>query len=97
MKNGLKGLAFGFGALILLCLLLLISVEQSYTGRCHQLIGYDDLGTPCSRLEHFGSNAGFAVGLYLLIGWPFILIFLGICVLVAYVWPKLSENRKTEL
>jgi hypothetical protein len=93
VKNGSKGLAFGLGVLILLCLVLFVSVAQGYTGRCYQLLGYDDLGTPCSRVEHFSSNAGFAIAINLMIGWPFILIFLGICVLVAYLSPKLTEKR----
>lgn len=94
LKNGSKGLAFGLGTLILLCLLQLASVAQGYAGRCYQFWN-DDFGTPCSRLEHFSINADFVIGIYLLAGWPFILIFLGICALVACIWPKLSEKLGT--
>lgn len=93
VKNGSKGLAFGLGVLILLCLLVLVGAAQGYKGRCYDFM-WDDLGTPCSRFVHFSRNAGFAIAIYLMIGWPFILIFLGICVLVAYLSPKLPEKME---
>ncbi len=95
VKNGSRGLAFGLAILILLCLLMLIGSAQAYTGRCHQILWYDEIGDPCSHFEYFSRNADFAIGIGFLAGWPFILVFLGICVLVAYVWSKLPEKRET--
>jgi hypothetical protein len=82
------------GVLILLYLLMLASATQGYTGRCYQLFWYDDVGTPCSRYEHFVQNAVFEIGFSLSIGWPFIVIFLGICVLVAYLGPKFPKAKE---
>ncbi|HQR33550.1 MAG TPA: hypothetical protein PLK30_12510, partial [Blastocatellia bacterium] len=67
-KNGFRGLAFGLATLILLCLVLLMGANSGYTGRCHQRLWYDDLGTPCSRVEYFSRNADFGIGIGLLAG-----------------------------
>lgn len=97
LKYGMRGLAVGIGVLFSYLVFLVLNSGDGYKGRCHQLFWYDDIGTPCTYFEYFGRNSDMDVAFTLLWGSPLILIFLGICVVAGFAWPKFQKHGNTAL
>lgn len=89
-----RAATFWFGSLMVAYLALLLWTASKYRGRCPSWWGEGD---PCPFHQYFGREAGLITFFALPIYWPYLLLFLCVSFVVAFVITEIADRRANEI